>query len=120
MLLFLLPLNARIRLKKLATKFVIIGDLLYIRSFDGALIRCLMRHEVDMALYQAHDGECGEHFSSTYVYQKLPRLGYYWPTMLEDYELHIKKCEQCQKNSNLQPSPSHALHSIISPWPFFI
>jgi len=40
--------------------------------------------------------------------------------MLEDYELHIKKYEQYQKNARLQPYPSHDLHSIISPWPFYI
>lgn len=30
--------NARIRLKKLATKYVIINDLLYRRSFEGDLL----------------------------------------------------------------------------------
>ena len=34
--------NARIRLKKLAIKHVIISDLLYRSSFDGTLIRCIM------------------------------------------------------------------------------
>ena len=89
--------NARIRLKKLATKYVIIGDLLYRRSFYGALLRCLMRYEVDMALHQAHNGECGGNFSAKFVYQKFLRLGYYWPTILEDYELHVNKCKQCQR-----------------------
>ena len=50
---------ARTRLKTLAIKYVIIGDLLYRRYFDGTLLICLMRHEVDMDLHQAHDGECG-------------------------------------------------------------
>ena len=112
--------NTKIRLKNLATNYIIIGDLLYRRSFDGALLICLMRQKVDMDLHQAHDDECEGHISGKFIYQKLFRLGYYWPTMLEDYELHIKKCEQCQKNVILQPYPSHALHSIVSPWPFSI
>lgn len=51
--------NVIIRLKKLATMYVIISDLLYRRYFDGALLRCLMRREADMVLHQAHDDECG-------------------------------------------------------------
>lgn len=74
--------NARIRLKKIATKYVIIGDLLYRMSFDGAILRYLIRHKVEMALHQAHDGEYGGHFSAKFVYQSFLRLDYYWPTML--------------------------------------
>jgi len=40
--------------------------------------------------------------------------------MLEDYEMHVRKYEQCQKNARLKPSPSHNLHFSVSPWPFFI
>jgi len=112
--------NSRIILKKLDSKYVILGDLLYRRSFDGSLLICLMRHEVDMALHQAHDGEYGRNFSTKFFYQNFLRLDYYWPTMLEDCELHIKKCEQYQKNASLQPSSSHAFHSIVSPSPFSI
>jgi len=108
--------NAINRLKKLATKYVIIGNLLNRMYFDGTLLRCLMRYEEEMALHQAHDGECGGHFNAKFVYQKLLRLGYYWPTMLEDCELHVKKCKQYQMNAKLQPYPSHGLHSIVSPW----
>lgn len=69
--------NAIIILKKLATKYIIIGDLLYRRSIDGALLRYLMRHGVEMALHLTHDGEYGRHFSVKFVYQKFLRLGYY-------------------------------------------
>jgi len=54
-----------------------------------------------MDLHQAHDGEFGDHFNSKMIYQTLIRLGYYWHYMLEDCELHVKKCEQYQKNTKL-------------------
>lgn len=56
-------------LKKLEIKYVIIGDLLYRNSFDGVFLRCLIRHEIDIALHHAHDGECDGHFNSQLVYQ---------------------------------------------------
>jgi len=34
-----------------------------------------MRHEVDMALHQAHDGEFGGHFNGKFVYQRFFKLG---------------------------------------------
>jgi len=105
--------NSRIRLKNLATKYFIIGDFLY-RSFDDALLRCLMRNELEMALHQAHDGECDGHFSVKFIYQRLLILDYYWTTMLEDCELHVNKCEQYQNNAKLQSYPSHGFHSIVS------
>lgn len=107
--------NVRIRLEMLVTKYVVISDLLYRRSFYGSLLRCLMRYEVEMSLKQAHDGECRGHFNAKFIYQRFIRLGYYYPIVPEGYELHINKCEQCQKNAKLQPSPLHGLYFIISP-----
>jgi len=66
----------------LAKKYVNIGDLLYTRYFDDALLRCLMRNEVDMALHQAHDGPCDGDFSGKFIYQKMLRLSYYYTTMI--------------------------------------
>lgn len=54
--------NARIRLNKMASKYIILGDLLY-KYFEGALLRCLMRNKVDITLYQTHDIEYGSHFN---------------------------------------------------------
>jgi len=34
--------NARIRINKIVVKYVIIGDFMYRRSFEGTLLRCLM------------------------------------------------------------------------------
>jgi len=59
--------NVRVRHKKQATKYIILGDLLYRRSFDATLLRCLMRHEVEIALHQGHDDECGGIFNAKFV-----------------------------------------------------
>jgi len=46
-----------------------------------------------MALHQDHDGKYGGYFNAKFIYQRLVILGYYWPIMLKDYELHVKKYE---------------------------
>ena len=58
-------------------KYVIIDDILYRRSFDGALLRCLTQDEIAIALKKSHDGLCGGHFHAKALYTKLLRIGYY-------------------------------------------
>lgn len=99
-------------------KYVIISDILYRRYFDGALLRCLTFDEIATALEQAHDGLCVGHFHAKALYTKILRIGYYWPTMEEDCQTHVKVYVPCQKHANLEKQPTQKLNSIISPWPF--
>ena len=66
----------QIRMKRLATKYVIIGDVLYKRSFNGILLRCLHVEEIRIAFEHAHGGACGGHFNGRLIYGKLIRMGY--------------------------------------------
>jgi len=83
-------------------KYVIIGDILYRRSFNGALLRCLTQDEIETTLEQAHDGLCGGHFHAKALYKNILRIGYYWPTMEEYCQTHVKACVPCQKHANLE------------------
>jgi len=42
--------NERVRLKRTAIRYVIIGEVLYRRSFDSALLRCLTQDEIATSL----------------------------------------------------------------------
>ena len=48
--------HEQIRMKILATKYVIIDDILYKRSFNGILLRCLHVEEIETTLEHAHGG----------------------------------------------------------------
>ena len=98
--------HEQIRMKRLATKYVIISDVLYKRSFNDIILRCLHVEEVDIALEHAHGGACGGHFNRRSIYGKLIRMGYWWPTMEHDCYEHLKKCEQCQKHVHLELTPT--------------
>ena len=105
-------------MKRLAIKYVIIGDILYKRSFNGILLRCLHDKEIGTTLEHAHGGACGGHFNGRSVYGKLIRMGYWWPTMEHDCCEHVKKCEQYQKHAHIELTPTQELNYVTSPWPF--
>jgi len=108
----------QVRMKRLATRYVIIGDILYKRSFNGILLRCLLSEDIDTALELAHGGACGGHFNGRSIFGKLIRMGYWWPTMEHDCYENVKKCEQCQRHAHLELTPTQELNYVTSPWPF--
>jgi len=108
----------KIRMKRLATKYVVIGDVLYKRSFNSILLRCLLSEHIDIALEHAHGGACGGHFNRRSIFGKLIKMGYWWPTMEHNCCEHVKKCEQCQKHAYLDLTPTQELNYVTSPWPF--
>lgn len=110
--------NDIIRLRRTTVRYVLIGDVLYKRSFNGALLRYLIEDEIATSLQQDHEGYYGGHFHAKSLYIKILRIGYYWPTMEEDCHALVKTYVKCQKHINLEKQPTQELHSIVSPWSF--
>ena len=108
----------QVRMKRLATRYVIIRDVLYKISFNGILLRCLLSEDIDTALEHAHGGACGGHFNGRSIFWKLIKMGYWWPTMEHDCYEHVKKCEQYQRHAHLELTPTKDLNYVSSPWPF--
>ncbi|XP_015965110.1 uncharacterized protein LOC107488845 [Arachis duranensis] len=54
------------------------------RGYSRPLLKCLDRSEVDLVLAEAHEGICGIHSGARSLAQKIPRAGFYWPTLWED------------------------------------
>lgn len=107
--------NDIIRLRRTIMWYVILGDVLYRRSFDDSLLRCFTHDEIATSLEQAHEGLCGDHFHVRALYTKILRIGYYLPTMEEDYHAHVKIYVQYQKHANLEKQPTQEFNCIISP-----
>ncbi|XP_077230141.1 uncharacterized protein LOC143863343 [Tasmannia lanceolata] len=107
-------------LQKLASNFVICGNELYCRSFDGIQLLCITEDQAAKILEETHEGVCGPHMNGKMLARKILRLGYYWPTMESDCFAFVKKCYKCQVHANLIHVPPSELHSLTSPWPFSI
>ena len=106
------------RLKIRAARYLMIGDVLYRRSFSLPCLRCLTPPEAERAMNEVHEGDCGDHQGGRMLSYKLIRAGYYWPTMTKDCANKVKTCPQCQKFANISHSVPTTLMPLRSPWPF--
>ncbi|XP_020255943.1 uncharacterized protein LOC109832885 [Asparagus officinalis] len=77
----ILPEDAREResVRRCTTRFYYDSTMkvLYHRSYDNMLLRCLSKTEAQEALREAYDGACGAHQPGPKLWDRLRRIGYY-------------------------------------------
>ncbi|XP_049405271.1 uncharacterized protein LOC125868732 [Solanum stenotomum] len=105
-------------IRRLASGFFLSGEILYKRTPDLNLLRCVDVEEAEKIMNEIHAGVCGPHMNGYVLAKKILRAGYYWLTMERDCFLFVKKCHQCQIHGDLIHSPPSELHPIAAPWPF--
>jgi hypothetical protein len=106
------------KIRHKARKYVLIGDDMFYRTFEGLLLKCLGPTEASRLLHEVHEGACGTHQSSHKMKWLIRQSGYYWPTMLEDSFKYYKGCQACQRFKKIQMVPASVMNPIIKPWPF--
>ncbi|XP_073261648.1 uncharacterized protein [Populus alba] len=84
-------------LRRLVMDFYLDGEILYKRSFDGTLLRCLNETDAKNALREVHEGICSTHANEHMVARKIQRAGYFWMTLEKDCIDYVRKCHKCQK-----------------------
>ncbi|KAK6136270.1 hypothetical protein DH2020_030001 [Rehmannia glutinosa] len=94
------------RVQARAMRFCIVGDLLYKKTFEGPMLRCLSEEEGRYVLREIHEGACGDHGGSRALARKTTRAGYFLPKIKEEAESLVKTCEKCQKHGSLIHHPS--------------
>ena len=98
--------------------FTLIGDYLYKRSFGGSYLRCLDHLEAQYVLVELHEGVCDNHSRGRSLAHHAYSQGYYWPTMKQDAEAYVKRCDKCQRYAPIPHMSFETLNPITSPWPF--
>nr|CAN83156.1 hypothetical protein VITISV_022551 [Vitis vinifera] len=63
-------------------------------------------------------GVCGNHTRGRILAHRAHSQEYYWPTMKQDVEDYIKRCDQCQRHTPIPRMPSEVLNPVMSPWSF--
>ncbi|KAG5548730.1 hypothetical protein RHGRI_014178 [Rhododendron griersonianum] len=106
------------QLKIRAAKYLMMGDVLYRRSFSLPYLRCLTMAESTRAMEEVHQGVYGDHQGGRMLAYKLLRLGYYWPSMQKDCNSMVQKCEKCQRFANIIHGSPTVLTPLKGPWPF--
>ena len=97
--------------RRRAARFIYYKDTLFRYSFDGLFLHYLGKEE-------AHSRICDAHQSGPKLHYRIKRMGYYWPTMVQDSIECAKKCEACQYHANFIHQPPEPLHPTVASWPF--
>ncbi|GKV43029.1 hypothetical protein SLEP1_g50370 [Rubroshorea leprosula] len=106
------------RLRKKASRYTLVNEILYKRSFSLPLLRCLNPYEAEYALREVHEGVCGSHIGARTLAHKVLRQGYYWPNMYKDAIQFAQRCQKCQFFAYLIHQPAEELTNLVAPWPF--
>ncbi|XP_015079120.1 uncharacterized protein LOC107023084 [Solanum pennellii] len=110
--------NQQKSIRRVALNLFLSGEVLYRRTPDLGLLRCIDVVEVVKLIEQIHAGVCRTHMNVLTLARKILRAGYFWITMENDCCKFVQKCHKCQVHDDLISVPPHELNSISSPWPF--
>ena len=73
--------------------FTLINDQLYRWSFGGSYLRCLSNPKAKYVLAKLYEGVCDNHLGKQTLAHRIHAQGYYWPTMKQDAEIYVKRCD---------------------------
>uniref|UniRef100_A0A2N9I625 Integrase catalytic domain-containing protein n=1 Tax=Fagus sylvatica TaxID=28930 RepID=A0A2N9I625_FAGSY len=110
--------NEKKYIRRMAFQFFLSGEILYKRTHDATLLRCVDAEEANRLIQEMHAGLMGAHANGPFLARKIMRAGYYWLTMERDCIRHVQTCHKCQMYQNSKNAPPQYLHTMASPWPF--
>ena len=98
--------------------FFLDGDILYKKSKDQILLRCVDADEVKKIIHEIHEGVCGTHASGHVMVRQIMRAGYYWMILENDCINYVRKCHKCQIYADKIHVPPTSLNVMVSSWSF--
>ena len=93
----------------MAINFFLSGLILYRRTADLGLLRCVDAVEAVKLIEQIHAKMCGAHMNGLTLEIKILRVGYFWMTMENDCFKFVQIYHKCQVHSDLIRVPPHDL-----------
>jgi hypothetical protein len=87
-------------------------------NYDRVLLRCIKCKDADKVLKELHDGPIGGHFMGNTTDQKIPRVGYYWPTLFRDAHTYARNCKTCQISMGRENRATVPLQPVVISRPF--
>ena len=79
-----------------AAPYSLINGFLYKMGLDDILRRCVLEHERDNVMYEAHYGPAGGHFQVNRPAKKIQQSGRWWSTLYKDCKNFVIKCNRFQ------------------------
>ena len=78
-----------------AANFTLITGFLYKLGPNEVLCICVMPHEKDVIIREAHSGTAGGHFAGKPTTQKILEVGLWWPMLHKDTKDFCRCCDIC-------------------------
>ncbi|XP_031106330.1 uncharacterized protein LOC116010979 [Ipomoea triloba] len=104
--------------KRRAPTYELIGDILYKRSYNGALLRCLYPDEARALIEEIHEGTCAAHQGAYTMARRAILQGYFWPGMAKECADYARSCPTCQQFQTGPGRPATNYTPISSVIPF--
>nr|XP_027090333.1 uncharacterized protein LOC113711367 [Coffea arabica] len=109
--------NDKSFLRRIASKFFLNGEVLYKKTTNLNLLRCIDEDEAEYMMKEVHSGVCGPHMNGQLLAKKIMRTGYFWLTMEHDCIDFVRRCIKCQVHGDVIRAPPTELHGMAAPWP---
>ena len=100
-------------LQKQATKFCLISNQLYHCGKDNQLQICVTENEYLGVLEHTHSSILGGCFLASVMAKTIMRVGLWWPTLMQDVEGFMKRCDECQRYKALVWKDPMALRPMM-------
>lgn len=100
--------------KKSSRVYTMVEGTLYKRSFSTMMLRCLGKAKANYTFLEVHERIVGQHLGARAVAKKIMRAWSYWMTMVQDTQDYMKRCDQCQRYSDVFNAPATKLHISTS------
>ena len=98
--------------------FFLDGDILYKKSKDQILLRCVDADKAKKIVHEIHEEVCGTHASVHIMTRQIMRAGYYWMILENDCINYVRKYHKCQIYADKIHVPPMSLNVMVSPWLF--
>ena len=95
-----------------AAPYSLINGFLYKMGLDDILRRCVLKHERDNTMYEAHYGLVGGHFQTYTTAKKIQHSGLWCPTLYKYCKTFVSQCDRCQRLGRPMPSTEMPLISV--------
>ena len=76
--------------------YTLINIFLYKMGLDELLHRCVLEHERENIMHEAHYGPAGGHFQLDTTVEKIQQSRLWWPTLHKDCQKFVSKCDRCR------------------------
>ena len=96
-------------------RFFLNGDILYKKSKDQILLRCVNADEAKKIIHEIHEGVCGTYVSEHVMARQIMRAGYYWMTLEKGCINYVRKCHKCKIYADKIHVPPTSLNVMVSP-----